>query len=70
MLRELRALSGSLHARMLSTMLKDSNIFGLLGNDLDSRPAVKIAFVSFRGTQTAIDWKHDLDALCMSLMDS
>jgi triacylglycerol lipase len=30
---------------------------------LDSRPAVKIAFVSFRGTQTAIDWKHDLDAL-------
>ncbi|PYT77829.1 MAG: lipase [Acidobacteria bacterium] len=63
MLRDLRALSGSLHARMLSTMVKDSNVFGLVGNNVDSHPAVKIGFVSFRGTQTAIDWKHDLDGL-------
>jgi hypothetical protein len=63
MLNALQALPDSPHARMLSILVKDSNIFGLIGNNLDSNPSVKVAFASFRGTQTAVDWKHDLDAL-------
>jgi triacylglycerol lipase len=62
-LATLKALPDSLHQRILSLMLKDSNIFGLMGNNLASNPASRIAFAAFRGTQTAIDWKHDLDAL-------
>lgn len=59
MLQALAALPASLHPHLLSLMLRDSSIFGLLGNN----PATKTAFVSFRGTQTPIDWKNDLDAL-------
>src|SRR5436305_5340632 len=59
MRQALAALPASLHPHLLSLMLKDSSIFGLIGND----PTTKTAFVSFRGTQTSIDWEKDLDAL-------
>ena len=38
---------------------QERDIFGLIGNNPDE----KIAFVSFRGTEDATDWAHDLDAL-------
>ena len=63
LIETLKALPGNVHSRMLNMMVKDSNIFGLIGNNVDSNPGVKIAFVSFRGTQTVVDWKHDVDAL-------
>jgi len=63
LLRTLQALPDSRHARMLRAMVRDSNIFWLIGNNVDSHAAKKIAFVSFRGTQTAGDWADDLDAL-------
>ncbi len=59
MLAALKNLGDGLHARMMAKLLDDSDIFGLIGNN----PATKIAFVSFRGTQDALDWEHDLDAL-------
>lgn len=63
LIKTLKALPDNVHSRMLNMMVKDSNIFGLIGNNRDSDANVKIAFVSFRGTQTAVDWKHDVDAL-------
>jgi triacylglycerol lipase len=62
-LRALQARPDSAHKRVVQRALSESNIFGLMGNNLASNPAQKIAFVSFRGTQTAVDWLHDLDAL-------
>lgn len=38
---------------------REKEIFGLVGINAQE----KIAFVSFRGTQDATDWAHDLDAL-------
>jgi hypothetical protein len=38
---------------------RETDIFGLIGKNADER----IAFVSFRGTENATDWAHDLDAL-------
>ncbi len=66
MLAALKVLPDTLHPRILSLMLQESSIFGLIGNNLASNPAIKIAFVSFRGTQNAIDWQHDVDALYQS----
>lgn len=63
MLAALKVLPTALHPHLLSLMLQDSNYFGIIGNNLASNPAIKVAFVSFRGTKTAIDWEHDLDAL-------
>jgi triacylglycerol lipase len=63
LLKTLKALPDNVHSRMLNMMVKDSNVFGLIGNNMDSNPGGKIAFVSFRGTQTALDWEHDVDAL-------
>ena|SRR5215831_19419807 len=63
LLKALKALPDSVHSRMLNMMVRDSNVFGLIGNNLGSNPDAKIAFVSFRGTQTAVDWEHDVDAL-------
>jgi hypothetical protein len=45
---------GTFHQRMSM----EPDIFGLIGKNA----AERIAFVSFRGTQTEIDWEHDLDA--------
>lgn len=64
LLKALKALPDNTHSRMLNMMVKDSNVFGLMGSNVDSNPGVKIAFVSFRGTQTAVDWEHDVDVLC------
>jgi len=61
--RALLALPDSPHARVVKLLVKDSNIFGLIGNNLAANPAIRVAFVSFRGTQTLIDWQHDIDAL-------
>jgi hypothetical protein len=38
-------------------MMKDTNIFGLMGHNTDSR----IAFVSFRGTSDLAEWLEDFD---------
>jgi predicted lipase len=46
---------GDFHDRMS----QEKDIFGLIGKNPDE----KIAFVSFRGTENATDWAHDLDAL-------
>jgi len=59
LLTELRSLEDGEHAGMMKKLLGDSDVFGLMGNNL----ATKIAFVSFRGTQNLIDWEHDLDVL-------
>lgn len=40
-------------------MTKDSNVFGLMGQNA----ATRTAFVSFRGTQDLSDWLQDLDAV-------
>ena len=63
LIKTLKALPDNVHSRMLNMMVKDSNVFGLIGNNRDSNPGEKIAFVSFRGTETAVDWEHDVDAL-------
>lgn len=45
--------------RMVSGMLGESNVFGLVAwND-----AAKTALIAFRGTQTIWDWVSDLDAV-------
>lgn len=54
-LAKLAQLPGKFHAHMSA----EPDIFGLIGKN----PAAKIAFVSFRGTQTAIDWEHDVEAV-------
>lgn len=54
-LAKLAQLPGKFHAHMSS----EPEIFGLIGKN----PAAKIAFVSFRGTQTPIDWEHNLEAV-------
>jgi hypothetical protein len=46
-------------ARIVGVLLKDSGVFGLIGNN----PVSKTAFVSFRGTQTPGEWLEDFDAL-------
>jgi hypothetical protein len=43
----------------VAAMTKNSNIFGLMGQNASTR----IAFVSFRGTQNLSDWLQDLDAV-------
>jgi len=40
-------------------MAQEKDIFGLIGKNPDE----KIAFVSFRGTQDAIDWEHNFEAI-------
>jgi len=46
-------------SRVAKSMMDDSGIFGLMGQN----PATKTAFVAFRGTQTFEDWVGDFDAL-------
>jgi triacylglycerol lipase len=43
----------------VTAMTKNTNIFGLMGNNTTSRTA----FVSFRGTSDAPEWLADLDAI-------
>jgi hypothetical protein len=50
----LARIPGNFHAKMAM----EPDIFGLIGKNA----ATGIAFVSIRGTQTAIDWEHDLEA--------
>ena len=59
MLAQLRSLEEGAHAELVNKLLGDSDVFGLIGNNL----AEKVAFVSFRGTQDVIDWQHNLDTL-------
>ena len=43
----------------LTAMVKDTNIFGLMGHNTDTRTG----FVSFRGTSDVADWLADFDAV-------
>jgi predicted lipase len=43
----------------VAAMTKNTNIFGLMGND----KATRTAFVSFRGTSDVPDWLADLDVI-------
>lgn len=43
----------------VTAMLKNTNIFGLMGHDTGTR----IAFVSFRGSADLADWLAELDAI-------
>src|SRR5258708_16549820 len=54
-LAQLAALPGVFHKHMSN----EPNIFGLIGKSA----AASTAFVAFRGTQTPVDWEHDLEAL-------
>lgn len=59
MIEGLRTLAEGTHAHTMRKLAGDSNVFGLIGNNVTK----KIAFVAIRGTQDIMDWQHDLDAL-------
>src|SRR5438128_1046106 len=57
--KALLALPAGPQALVAAELLKDSGVFGLMGNN----PTTKTAFVSFRGTQTPGEWLEDFDAI-------